>query len=142
MKKAKLQKPEHKNVIISDTKDGYVLRLPNGTTRAYKQLKAAEKAAAKTKKVLAAPSIVTANTYFWSPCGSASGRRSNERRRQAEIDIFCDIVNEIPTVYARGDYSESCNHVYKTMEYQVRNRKSNITGLIGECAKWGLVIEK
>ena len=30
------------------------------------------------------PDIITANTYFWTPGGSASSRRSNERRRTAE----------------------------------------------------------
>jgi hypothetical protein len=30
------------------------------------------------------PDIVSANTYFWSPGGSASNRRSNERRRTQE----------------------------------------------------------
>lgn len=30
------------------------------------------------------PDIISANTYFWTPGGSASGRRSNERRRTNE----------------------------------------------------------
>jgi hypothetical protein len=31
------------------------------------------------------PDIIGAKTYFWTPCGNASGRRSAERRRNDEV---------------------------------------------------------
>ena len=134
----------HKN--ISKAGDGYVVRTPDGKTKNYKTLAGAVKHAEKVEKRLDVPMVVTANVYFWRPAGKADGRRSNEKRRQAEINGFCEAVERIPTILAEGSYSESCNHVYRTMRYRVDRGKgfqtTNLTGLIGECRRWGLILEK
>jgi hypothetical protein len=138
----KLKKSTEKNVFLNDDKTGYVLQMPHGKTRNYKRLNSAEGAALITRVYVNIPDIITANTYFWQPHGAASGRRSNENRRQSEINDFCSRVNVIPTVFASGEYSESCKNVYKTMTYKVNDKTTNITGLIGECARWGMILEK
>jgi len=137
-----MKKSQIKNVIVNETKNGYVVQLPTGKTKKYKTLAGAEKCAVRETVVLPVPYIVMANTYFWSSQGSASGRRSNEKRHQSDINEFCERVSRIPTVYASGSYIESCRNVYKSMTYQVNLKSTNITGLIGECARWGLTLVK
>lgn len=92
------------------------------------------------------PNIITANTYFWSSGGSASARRYNEKRHNATIEEFANYVSVIPTIKVSGDYSETCKNVYKTMSYEVLRKgefiSTNLTGLIGECARWGLTLVK
>jgi hypothetical protein len=138
----KLQKSKIKNVHLNETKTEYIVKSPDGKTKIYKTLRGAETRARLVQCTISIPSIVTANTYFWSSQGSASGRRSNEGRRQSEIDDFCLLVNVVPGVETSGSYSESCNNVYKSMSYEVNGRSTNLTGLIGECARWGLNLVK
>lgn len=94
-------------------------------------------------KTINIPSIVTAKTYFWSPEGSASGRRYKEKRRQEEIDEFAEeVMKVVPTVKIEGSYSESCRNVYKSMTYYVNGRRTNLTGLIGECKRNDVILVK
>lgn len=138
----KLEKPTEKNVFLNAEKTGYYVQMPNGKTRDYKRLNPAEGRAVLTRVYVDVPEIVMVNTYFWTPDSNASGRRSNENRRQSEIDNFCAIVNAIPTICAEGSYLESCKNVYKSMTYEVNGRTTNLTGLIGECARWGMILAK
>lgn len=140
--KKKLQKSDEKNVHMNTDKTGYVVQQPNGKARDYKRLSSAEARATLVQVKLPIPSIVTANTYYWQPQGSASGRRSNERRHQGTIDLFCRQLNNLPTIEAEGFYEETCRNVYKAMKYAVNGKSTNLTGLIGECARWGLELVK
>ena len=36
----------------------------------------------------AAPSILTANTYFWTPAGNSSNRRRNEERHREAVTSY------------------------------------------------------
>jgi len=75
------------------------------------------------------PSILTANTYFWRPAGSASGRRANERRRHAEVAAFVtahETALQAADVTIDFDYSESCRNVYKHCRVTRNGRRSNI----------------
>jgi len=78
------------------------------------------------------PEILTANTYFWSPGGSASSRRSNEKRRNGEVAHF--IAANQGDLNAAGieidfSYSESCRNVYKTCKITRNGKRSNITAV-------------
>lgn len=91
------------------------------------------------------PDILTANTYFWTPAWNASSRRSNERKRLAEVaDFFRSIgmqaeeyrdyvEGEITvageTITAQFMYSESCKNVYKGLSVHRDGKRSNITAL-------------
>jgi hypothetical protein len=138
----KLQKSKIKNVHLNETKTEYIVKSPDGKTKTYKTLRGAEARARLVQSNVSIPSIVTANTYFWSSSVSASSRRRNEDRRQTIIDEFCARVNAVPGVEASGSYAESCRNVYKLMSYTINGRNTNLTGLIGECARWGLNLVK
>ena len=78
------------------------------------------------------PAILTANTYFWTPGGSASQRRSNERRRADEVQCFLDA--NAAAIQAAGievdfSYSESCNNVYKSVAVYQNGEKKTIRAL-------------
>lgn len=78
------------------------------------------------------PEILTANTYFWSPSNSASGRRSNEARRNGEVERF--IAQNKAALEAAGveinfSYSESCHNVYKNCTITRNGKRSNITAV-------------
>ncbi len=78
------------------------------------------------------PDILTANTYFWSPAGSASGRRSNEKRHNGEVERFIQanrVALDAAGITIRFDYSESCSHVYRTFKVFRNGKKSNITAI-------------
>lgn len=123
----------------------YYIRAPKGKIYKRKTEKGAIDLHNRTKIQYDIPSIVTANTYFWSPNGSASSRRSNEERRNNEINDFCAFCNtHVPNILVNGNYSESCHHVYKNMTYTLipENRQTNLTGLIGHAAKWGVFLIK
>lgn len=90
---------------------------------------------------IAIPSIFTANTYFYSPASTASGRRRNEERRISEATNFFKslgfevieksnsidaILGEIEVSFS---YSESCQNVYKSLSVYKKGKKSNITTL-------------
>jgi hypothetical protein len=83
------------------------------------------------------PTILTANTYFWSSASSASSRRNNEERRNSEVTKFLMGLGFVENdgwmtkgdLKVRFSYSESCNHVYKSLEIYRNGKKSNITAL-------------
>jgi hypothetical protein len=78
------------------------------------------------------PAIMTANTYYWRPSSSASGRRANEKRHTDTVQRFLD--THAAAIAAAGlavefSYSESCHNVYKRCEVYRNGKKSNITAL-------------
>lgn len=78
------------------------------------------------------PEILTANTYFWTPAGSASSRRSVEKRRNNEVAQFIEANQE--ALNAAGieinfSYSESCKNVYKSCKITRNGKRSNITAV-------------
>lgn len=99
-----------------------------------------------TVKSVNIPSIVSANTYFWSPSGAASSRRRNEEKRRAEVESFlteCGLSKKDgsfanDSVEVHFSYSESCNNVYKSFEVYRAGKKSNIRGLAAELRKNGI----
>lgn len=87
---------------------------------------------AQTQTTVNIPEILTANTYFWTPSGSASGRRSNERRRIGEVTAFVEA--NAAALAAAGieiefGYSESCHNVYKRCCITRHGKRSNITAV-------------
>lgn len=97
---------------------------------------------AQVSSAISIPSILTANTYFWSPSGSADGRRRSEERKQSDVAAFFaaagfQVTREGDNVNATGHglqitfhYSESCKIVYKSLEvYRDNGKKSNITAI-------------
>lgn len=99
-------------------------------------------ATAQVPATLTLPSILTANTYFWSPSGSADARRRSEENKQSTVASFFQAAGF--TVTRSGDnvnatghglsvafhYSESCKIVYKSLEvYHDNGKKSNITAI-------------
>ena len=136
-----------KNITINKKEKTFTVNLPKGKKCVYKTLKGAETCAVRELVTINIPAVVTANTYFWSSQGSASGRRSNESRHQNTIADFCLSVNAlVPTVQAEGTYRETCSNVYKSMTYRVfKNSEwvlTNITGFIGECTRHGVQLIK
>lgn len=135
-----------KNIIENKKAGTFTVQTANGKTRVFKTRRGAENYAAKHAVKIDIPMILTANTYFWSPSGNASGRRSNERHRNAEIELFANVFDAIRTIRVTGDYRETCSNVYKSMDYKVmRNgewKNTNLTGLIGEAARWGVELIK
>ena len=89
-------------------------------------------------KTINVPQIITAKTYFWTPSGSASGRRSNEKRRLAEMEDFVNSLPALKNVEIKFDYSESCRNIYKSFTIFRNGKKSNILGLRAECRKHGV----
>jgi hypothetical protein len=86
----------------------------------------------ETTTTVRIPDILTANTYFWSPSSHASGRRSNEDRRNGEVAAFIAANKE--ALDAAGividfDYSESCHNVYKRCQITRNGKRSNITAV-------------
>lgn len=88
------------------------------------------------------PAILTVNTYFWRPGGSASSRRYNEKRHlQAVADFFqalgFDEVWHTSVVvegsghglHVRFEYSESCKNVYKRLTVEKNGKRSNISAI-------------
>ena len=97
---------------------------------------------AQNSTALTLPSILTANTYFWSPSGSADGRRRSEESKQSTVASFFQaagftVARNGNSVNATGHglsvtfhYSESCKIVYKSLEvYRDNGKKSNITAI-------------
>lgn len=95
--------------------------------------------AAPISAAVAEPHIVTANTYFWRPAGTADGRRANEERRQTEVAAWLrslgfEVVRSGDVVRgSRGEiavefyYRESTANVYKSFAVTRDGRRSNIT---------------
>jgi hypothetical protein len=85
-----------------------------------------------TSTTTSIPDILTANTYFWRPASTASGRRNNEARRNGEVASF--IAANKAALDAAGiviefSYSESCHNVYKTCSITRNGKRSNITAV-------------
>ena len=135
-----------KNVIENKKEKTWTVQMPNGKTKTYKTLRGAEACAARNNIRIIMPEIVTANVWQRRPSGSASGRRSAERRRNAEIQAFCRIFEAIPTLEAEGVYQETCTHIEKHMAYRVYKddvlKNTNLTGFINEAARWGIELVK
>lgn len=92
--------------------------------------------------VIAEPSILTANTYYWSPNGTASGRCSNEERKTNDVAAYLkslgfqitkqdsnNVLAENGEIEVHFHYSESCRNVYKSLCIFKGGKKSNITAL-------------
>lgn len=86
------------------------------------------------------PSILTANTYFWTPSTNASDRRKNEEKKLNEVASFFETlgfeVSNTDRVIAKKDelevvfsYSESCKNVYKHLSVTRNGKNSNITAI-------------
>lgn len=87
------------------------------------------------------PTILTANTYFWSPSNNSGGRRhSEEKYRNIVSDFFRQIGMEVSIVEGKVvgvkdeivavfSYSESCKNIYKTLSVSRNGKASNITAL-------------
>ena len=87
------------------------------------------------------PSILSANTYFWSSGSSASQRRSSESRNinnvaeyfrsiGLNVTVSCDTVTGTnDSIEATFFYSESCANVYKTLSIYRNSKKSNISAI-------------
>lgn len=88
------------------------------------------------------PSILTANTYFWTPGRDSGARRRAEERNASTvadffknigmdvtIDASGDVVGSKDGIVARFSYSESCKNVYKSLTVRRNGKNSNITSL-------------
>lgn len=78
------------------------------------------------------PDIMTANCYFWRPARSASGRRSNEERRNGEVERFIEANKaalDAAGIVIDFSYSESCHNVYKSCAITRNGKRSNITAV-------------
>lgn len=89
------------------------------------------------------PTILTANTFYWTAAGAASSRRANEDRRQREVmqylewlgmdtsraggKVYGEIKFQGATVQVHFTYQESCKNVYKSLEIYHGVKRSNIT---------------
>ena len=96
-----------------------------------------------SQTTLTEPSILTANTYFWTAACNASSRRRNEERKQTEVANYLSALgfsvvrsgdNVTGTLLtAKGEvrvvfhYSESCKNVYKSLSVTRGGKNSNIT---------------
>lgn len=103
----------------------------------------AERIAALIPTVPAEPSILSANTYFWTPAQNASTRRRNEERNQQAVADYLQLLGF--DVERNGDavkgyhpdykvrvvfsYSESCANVYKSLSVTRSGKNSNITAI-------------
>lgn len=92
------------------------------------------------------PNILSANTFYWQPSQSADGRRRNETNRRDEartylkalgFELKCGDAHHVygerwfdgVPVFVSFDYSETCEHVYKSLAVWKGENKSNITFL-------------
>lgn len=87
------------------------------------------------------PTILTANTFFWTPSASANGRRSNEQKRQDEVKAFFEyigletevngdsVTGKNAEIEATFTYSESCKNVYKNLTIYKNGKKPNISAI-------------
>lgn len=113
----------------------YYLPLQHQTTR-----KRGQRTTAATNNMQELPTILTANTYFWSPAYSASQRRRNEDLRNGQVaDFFRNIGFEVEQsngVRARSgkievtfSYSETCKNVYRHLSVYKDGKKSNVSAI-------------
>lgn len=90
--------------------------------------------------------IETRGYYFWRPSLSASGRRSNEiKRNKQAVDIVIEtylrkeLKTKVKYIHLRieiyQNYAESCRNVYVSSIFKINNIKTNskkIEGLLNE----------
>jgi hypothetical protein len=60
------------------------------------------------------------NSYFWSPSGTASGRRYAELKNNDEF------ANDRYKIFAKNDYRESCKNVYYKGVFYIGNEKTTV----------------
>jgi len=119
---------------VTKKKGIWFVTLPSGKVKEYKTETGALACAERVNVTIDIPSILTANCYFWSPSGNASGRRTNEKRHAETVDEF---INRLRKLTKKSDweidfsYDESCKIVYKSVTYSVDGKTTNITGFIG-----------
>lgn len=89
-----------------------------------------------------APAILSANTYFWTPAGSADSRRRSEDAKLSSVERYLEshkfATKRTPEhVYATGHgleidfyYSESAKNVYKSLSILRDGKKSNVSSLV------------
>lgn len=87
------------------------------------------------------PKILTANTYFWTPCMAASARRANEERKNSEVAEYFESIGMTVTNYpnhvyatlgeitALFQYQETCSCVKKTLCVTVAGNMSNVSAI-------------
>lgn len=68
-----------------------------------------------------------AKCYFWSPPGSASGRRSEEKRHYRETEFSVDAS----TVHVKIEVSCSCRNYYCTKQVRVDGERKTLAYLKG-----------
>ncbi|MBX2927000.1 MAG: hypothetical protein KF852_04130 [Saprospiraceae bacterium] len=87
------------------------------------------------------PSILSANTYFWTPGSNADSRRRAEKKRLSEVSEYFRALgmrvetsgDEVTSVHPSGviasfSYRESTKNVYKRLDVRKPNGSaSNIT---------------
>lgn len=67
-------------------------------------------------------------SFFFHPCSSANGRRSNEAKFAAANPSVKFLKGE-DTIEVSMSYSESCNNVYYSINIRVNGVSKNITAL-------------
>jgi arsenate reductase-like glutaredoxin family protein len=88
-------------------------------------LPAFAKASGKTVEDI--PTILTANTYFWSPAGDSRSRRGNENRRMDEIWEFMinnkdQVTNELNTRFSEFLSEDEVIMIDEQGAYLISNR--------------------
>lgn len=131
-----------KNVKRNKKEKIWTVQTFDGKVKTYKTERGALARAKKLYHEVFMPPIIKANTYHWSPSGSASSRRSKEEYRMNQMRVFADQFKRIPTIELTYHYEESCRIVRKKFIVEINGKKSNITGLIGEAARWGIEINE
>lgn len=85
---------------------------------------------------------LTKSMYFWSPSGSAGGRRWNEKKRNIEITAKLTGC----TVHYERSYSESCRYVYASdylyINIDGENQKVTVADLKKMIAEIDVILEK
>lgn len=113
-------------------------------------------------KKVTIPSILVTNTYYWTPRGAASQRRSSEASQVGEVSKFLESIGFVKDPKGSGSfiinadesikgakevvvnfsYEESVRNVYKHLFILVGGNNSNITGLIGQMKRRGIELIK
>jgi len=129
-----------KNITLNDESHLVIKCGPKAFIR--KTIKGALAVAKRNQKTLTIPFIITASTYPWSPGSNASSRRYNESRREGEVEGFVRSMKQLLNVDVSFYYSESCNHVYKSVDYVINDHKVNLTKVKTFAARHGITLEK
>ena len=138
--KKQINATEMKNITLND--DGHLVIKCGPKVFIRKTLKGALAVAKRNQKTLTISFILTASTYPWSPGRNASTRRYNESRREGEVEGFVRSMKQLLNVDVSFYYSESCNHVYKSVDYKINDHKVNLTKVKTFAARHGITLEK